>query len=142
MGIEYVKYVVSKMDCPNRNNYNRSRIDNLDTKIFNIDNLNKLLDSDNFKIKFNKFVELQIIIYNKKIIVPQIIFLNGIIIYRPNEFIDVHNYIFMCCNSDTDIVIFKEIYGKRCRKILGHIIIADNFDEFITYLEESVLLSV
>jgi hypothetical protein len=137
---EYVKYVISKMDCPSPEGLKPRKVPRLDTNIFNIMDLNKLIQSDSFKRDFNNFAELQTIVYENEIEIERLHFLNGIIVYRP--IIDIHNYIFCCCKKEAGVVNFKELYSKRCKKIIGHIVLEGKFDELIHHLEERVLINM
>jgi hypothetical protein len=133
------------MDCPTKEDYKCKCIKKkikLDNKTFNKKKLNCLIDSDEFKINFNKFVELQIIIFENEIEIEPIEFLEGIIEYRPTKYKTTHSYIFVCCRREEGVVTFKELYGKRSRKIIGHIMLEERFEELIHHLEERVLFNM
>lgn len=134
---EYIDYVISKMDLPRHSEYpgNATSYIQLDSNIFSIANLSRLLDTDKFRQEFDKFAELQTIIYNKEIDVKKPkYYLTGII-----KLTTELSSIFICCDMVQGIVLFKELYSKRCKKIVGHIMLEGKFDELIYHLEERVL---
>lgn len=140
----YIEYVVSKMDSPRCNEYlNKEYLKGkgIYNETFNIKNLNTLMSSESFRNNFNTFAEIQTIIHNNKLRTEQFKFLKGVIIYRPVE--ELPNYIFKCFNNEENgIVIFNELYSKRCKKIIGHIILEGRFNLLIHHLEERVLINM
>ncbi|MBC8427315.1 MAG: hypothetical protein H8D97_00340 [Proteobacteria bacterium] len=140
---DYIKYIISKTDLPRHREYpneNQIGVITLNINKFNRNELDNLMKTNNFKNKFDEFVKLQTIIYNRKINVCSIDFLKGIISYMPIK--DRHNYIFVCCKKEAGVINFNELYSKRCKKIIGHIILEDKFDKLIYHLEERILLNI
>ena len=128
----YIKYIISKTDdFENIKLY--KYVKKLNSKIFNIKNINSLLDDNNFKEKFNYFAELHGVVPIDAVL--KIKFLNGIITYIPRN----HSLVFHCGN---DSVMFRELYNKRTKKIIAHIILENRYDELIHSIEELILQNV
>jgi hypothetical protein len=133
---KYIRYIISKRDkCENAELYDY--VKKLNKNRYNIENINDLLESNDFKTKFSIFAKLHTWVMDNNIKPVKNCFLNGVLIYSP----DYNPRCMFLCGQESGI-IFQELYSKRTKKVIAHIILEGRYDELIHSLEEQVITNV
>jgi hypothetical protein len=137
-------YITSKTDEPNYDDINKKGIitKGMSPKKYNKKNIEELLRTDNFLKKFKIFIDIHTILRDNEILVKPFNVMNNRISYRPYTYSDTNNFVFVCHTGDDFIVVYKELWGKRCRKIIAHMILENKYDDFISHMEEAILTNI
>ena len=134
---KYIRYIISKRDNNNDNIKLYNYVKKLNTKRYNIENINDILESNDFKEKFSIFAKLHTWAMNNNIKPIKNCFLNGIIIYSP----EYNNRCMILCGQESGIM-FQDLYSRRTKKVIAHIILEGRYDEIIHSLEEQMITNV